>query len=184
MVARDFVLGFAPTRIDHFEYRTGHKWSFARYLDFAPKGPRVQAAFAAHGGEVLHTRHPWADLVVGYGRVVYLPGRLAGAGARRARRAGVAAGRGRPETRPLALLLLALGVGLVLVPDLTAEFTWRYQLPLVVLAPPAAALALTRTRARTEPGTVAAPGTERPDDDLSSRARDDVAGTAPRSPGA
>ena len=89
--------------------------------------------------------------MAGYGRVVFLPGpltlvlvlgTLVGVARRRAP--------GAPETRPLALLLLALGVGLVLVPDLTAEFTWRYPAPpLVVLAPPAAALAFARTRART-----------------------------------
>ena len=51
-------------------------------------------------------------------------------------------------------------MGLVAVPDLTAEFTWRYQLPLVVLAPVAAALAWARAVA--QPGTVATPSTDCP----------------------
>jgi hypothetical protein len=37
-------------------------------------------------------------------------------------------------------------MGLVLVPDLTAEFTWRYQVPELVLLPVGAALGWTRLR--------------------------------------
>jgi hypothetical protein len=45
------------------------------------------------------------------------------------------------------VLLLVLPLTLVLVPDVTAEFVWRYQLPLVVLLPMSAALGWTRLRA-------------------------------------
>jgi hypothetical protein len=155
VVARDFLMGFAPTRVDHYEYDTGYKWTFSHYVDFVPRGNWSRPAYETYGGELPHTRHPWADVMDVYGRVVYLPGpltlllvlgALVGLVWRRAP--------GATETRPLALLLLALGVGMVLVPDLTAEFTWRYQLPLVVLAPAAAALAFARTRTRAQPETV------------------------------
>ncbi len=181
IVGRDFLLGFTPTRTDHYEYGTADKWSFSRYLDFVPRSHRTQVAYATHGGQTLSHRQPWVDVVAGYGRVVYLPGpltlvlvlgTLVGVARRRAP--------GAPETRPLALLLLALGVGLVLVPDLTAEFTWRYQLPLVVLAPPAAALAFARTRARTGPATVATPGADLPDGGVARPGADDVTGTPNR----
>jgi hypothetical protein len=160
VVARDFLLGFAPTRADHFEYDTAQKWTFSHYVDLVPRGHWARPAYETYGGELPHTRHPWADVLDVYGRVVYLPGPLTlvlvlGALVGLVRRRAP----GAPETRSLALLLLALGVGIVLVPDLTAEFTWRYQLTLVVLAPPAAALAFARTRTRTQPATVATPGT-------------------------
>jgi hypothetical protein len=183
VVARDFLMGFAPTRVDHYEYGTAYKWSFHHYVDYVPTdwtGP----AFDAHGGEPPRTRHPSADLLDEYGRVVYLPGpltlllvlgALVGLVWRRAP--------GATETRPLALLLLGLGVGMVLVPDLTAEFTWRYQLPLVVLAPAAAALAFarTRTRAQAQAGTVATPSTDCPNGGVYRRSVNEVTGTTNRS---
>ena len=181
VVARDVVLGFAPTRIDHYEYDTAYKWSFFHYVDYVPTdwtGP----AYQAHGGELPRTRHPAADVLDEYGGRVYLPGpltlvlvlgALAGLALRRAP--------GAPETRPLALLLLALGAGMVLVPDLTAEFTWRYQLPLVALAPPAAALALARTRTHAQPGTVATPSTDCPKGGVYRRSVNAVTGTTNRS---
>lgn len=180
VVARDFVLGFAPTRTDHFEYHTAFKWGFAHYVDYVPPGNWAGPAYEAHGGELPRTRHPWADVLEVYGRVVYLPGPLVlvlvvGAAAGLARRRAP----GAPETRPLAVLVLALGLGLVLVPDLTAEFTWRYQLPLVILAPVAAALALARTRA--QPGTLATPSTDCPNGGVQRRSVNAVTGTTNRS---
>jgi hypothetical protein len=87
-----------------------------------------------------------------YGRHVFLNGwgalallALAVAGAVVPRR-----GRGA-SLRPLLLLTLALPLMLVLVPDVTAQFVWRYQLPLVVLLPLSAALGWTRLRALRKP---------------------------------
>ncbi len=56
--------------------------------------------------------------------------------------------RGGTESRPLIVLLTSLGVGLALAPDVTAQFTWRYQLPMILLVPVAAALAWTRLQER------------------------------------
>ena len=148
-VARDFALAFAPTRSDAYEYDTAYKWSFAHYVDKVPSAAWEAPAYAAYGGERPTTRQPWGTLMAGYGHVVYLNGlvclalvllALAGLVVRRPREA--------PATRPLLFLTLALALGLIAVPDVTAEFVWRYQLPLVVFLPASAALAWMRLRGR------------------------------------
>lgn len=148
-VARDFALAFAPTRSDAYDYDTAYKWQFAQYVDKVPTSAWEAPAYAAHGGERPTTRQPWGDLLADYGRVVYLNGPLclvlvllglAGLVVRRPRDAA--------PTRPLLALMLALALGLIAVPDLTAEFVWRYQLPLVVFLPASAALAWTRLKRR------------------------------------
>lgn len=150
VVGRDVALGFwAPRRIDYFEYDTQYKWNFTHYVDYVPTPLWTQPAYAEHGGRMPSTRHPVADVLDWYGRIVYVPGPLmlvllglAVAGLVVRRPAGA------PRTRPLTFLTLSLGVGFVLVPDLTAEFVWRYQLPALVLLPMSAALAWTRLRGR------------------------------------
>ena len=107
------------------------------------------------------TRHPLGDRLADYGRRVRVPGPLllvllgvsvAGLVVRREET--------RP-VRPLAVLLLALPLTLILVPDVTAEFVWRYQLPLVTMLPLSAALGWTRLRRpRRQPGTTATPSTD------------------------
>ena len=152
-VARDFAMTFSPVRANFFGYDTAYKWSFAHYVDYQPTnwtGP----AYASHGGEQPTSLHPLADVLRGYGYVVYVWGPLvlamlvvavAGLVTRRPR--------GGAGTRPLIFLCTALAMGLVLVPDLTAEFTWRYQVPELVLLPVGAALGWTRLRgASVSPG--------------------------------
>jgi hypothetical protein len=148
IVARDFAMGFEPGRPDRFEYDTADKWRLSSYVDYRTTS-WSRPAYAAHGGEQPSTRHPLGDLLASYGDVVYLPGPLllvlvllgaAGLVVRRPRNA--------PSPRPLIFMLLATGLGLVLVPDLTAEFVWRYQLPALALVPMAAALGWTSIRRR------------------------------------
>ena len=146
-VLRDVALGFAPVRSDFFEYDTADKWSFHKYVVDEPT-ERSQWAYTEYGGQQLSVHQPLAGVLDAYDEVGYVPGPLLLA----LMVVGVAGlfvrPRGTPESRPLIFLLLSLGFGLVLVPDLTAEFVWRYQLPLVILAPPAAALAAERLQAR------------------------------------
>jgi len=163
-VGRDLAMGFwAPRRIDYFEYDTQYKWNFTHYVDYVPTPLWTEPAYATHGGEMPGTRHPVADVLDWYGRAVYVPGpvlfllllvAVAGLVVRRPDDA--------PATRPLTFLTLVLGVGFVFVPDATAEFVWRYQLPLLVLLPMSAALAWTRLRGAPEaqPGTTATPRTD------------------------
>jgi hypothetical protein len=144
VVGRDFLLGFDWTRGDRYEYDTADKWSFEGWYGYRTTG-YTRPAYLHHGGELPHTTGPLAGLMSGYGAVVFLTGPLlallllvAVAGLFRRRRDGGL------EQRPAVLLLVGLGVGLVLVPDATAQFVWRYTLPMLTLVPPAAALAWTQ----------------------------------------
>ena len=162
VVARDAALPFTSLhRHDRYEYSTAVKWELATYVDYRPTPLWTAPAFAAHGGEMPVTRHPLGDWFATYGRWVYVPGPLllallavavAGLVVRRAEARSV---------RPLGVLLLALPLALVLAPDVTAEFVWRYQLPLVTMLPLSAALGWTRLRLpRRQPGTTATPSTD------------------------
>jgi hypothetical protein len=160
IAGRDFAMAFwAPWRTDHYEYDTAHKWNFANWVGHTPSSTWEQPAYDAHGGGTQQTHQPMADVLAAYAFVVFVPGPvllvLAALGV-----AGlVVRRRDDPERRrPVIFLTLALGLGLVLVPDLTAEFVWRYQLPLITLVPLAAALAWTRLRP--QPGTTATPSTD------------------------
>jgi len=158
VVARDAALPFiAVHRDDRYEYSTAVKWDLSTYVDYRPTPLWTGPAFAAHGGEMPVTRHPLGDWFATYGRWVYVPGPLllvllvvavAGLVVRRP---------GTPSARPLAVLLLVLPLTLVLVPDVSAEFVWRYQLPLFVLLPMSAALGWTRLRAPRGVGADPAP---------------------------
>jgi 4-amino-4-deoxy-L-arabinose transferase-like glycosyltransferase len=160
VVLRDVALGFtAPTRIDHYEYSTSVKWTFDQYVDYVPTPFWTHPAFESHGGQQPTTRHPLGDVLGFYGRHVYVPGPLALAVLALAVAGLVVRRREEHSVRPLALLTLALPLTLVVVPDATAEFVWRYQLPLVVLLPMSAALGWTRLRTA-HPPQVSSP--ERP----------------------
>jgi hypothetical protein len=162
-VARDFGLGFVSVdRNDHFEMQTSVKWKLAQIVAYEHSSPAMTLAFDTYVGGIPTPWQPGADVLGWYGRVVYLPGPLAlllvvvavaGVVVRRPDQ--------RPSLRPLALLTLALPLLLVLVPDVTAQFVWRYQLPLVVLLPLSAALGWTRLRGPVDqPRTRATPRTD------------------------
>ncbi len=166
VVARDAALPFiAVHRDDRYEYSTAIKWDLSTYVDYQATPLWTAPAFIGHGGVLPVTRHPLGDWFATYGRWVHVPGPLllvllvlavAGLVVR------------RPETRsvrPLAVLLLVLPLTLILVPDVTAEFVWRYQLPLVAMLPLSAALGWTRLRGPArqpadQPGTTATPSTD------------------------
>jgi hypothetical protein len=113
----------------------------------------MTAAYRGHGGEMPRTRHPIGDWLDTYGQHVYVRGPmllalvlLGLAGLLAPARVPVRA------SRSLIFLTMSVGLGLVLVPDATAEFVWRYQMPAIMLLPMAAALAWTRLRAAIIPG--------------------------------
>ncbi len=181
VVVRDFVSAFVPVRMDLFEYDTTYKWYLSHYNEYVSTD-WTRPAYAAHGGEQPYTRQPFGTLMAAYGFVVYLWGPLVLAllvvsVSGLVRRVPP----GRPDSRPLLFLLTSLAVGLVLVPDLTAQFTWRYQLPAVVLLPVAAALARTQSRYPATRGTVATPRTDWPNGGTIRRSMRRVSGTTTRS---
>jgi hypothetical protein len=138
---RDFLLNFDVWRVDRFEYDTANKWLFSGYVYGLPN-PHTRQRYRENAGEQLHPRQPYANALVIYQNFGYLPGPVlfgcivlglaGGFGARGAR---------DPWMRSMCMLLTLSGVALLLVPDLTAEFIWRYQLPALLLLPAAAALA-------------------------------------------
>ena len=204
-VLRDSVLAFVEVdRSDRYEMQTSGKWTFGHFDGYQPTswtGP----SFDVHGGVRQATHQPLAHVMSFYGRWVFLPGpvtlalvvlAVAGAGVRRRERG--------PSLRPLILFTLALPLMLVLVPDVTAQFVWRYQLPLVTLLPLSAALAWTRLRpepssqggaggsVRSEetvtdapparqPGTLATASTDWPNGGVTRRSSARVTGTTKRS---
>jgi hypothetical protein len=152
-VLRDFALGFtAWQRLDYYDYDTAYKWSFTEKVDYKPT-ETMTAAYLAYGGEMPRTRHPLGDWLDTYGQHVYLRGPmllvlvLVGL-------AGLLVRTRVPlrASRSLIFLTGSVALGLVFVPDATAEFVWRYQLPAVVLLPMTAALGWTRLRAALMPG--------------------------------
>jgi hypothetical protein len=160
VVLRDVVMNFDWLRTDRYEYDTVYKWSFHHYVDYQPTdwtGP----AYATYGGEEPRSRHPLADWLDAYGHAVYVHGPLLLAMLLLALAGLVLRRPGAPATRPLLFLTTAIGTGLMVVPAVSAEFTWRYQLPAVVFVPMGAALAWTRLRARPrQDGTTATPSTD------------------------
>lgn len=176
VVGRDLLLGFAWARDDRYEYDTADKWRFDGWYGYEPTsytGP----AYLAHGGVLPRTTGPLARLMSEYAERVFVPGPVlalllgvAAAGLVRRRSDGGV------DQRPALCLLLTLGVGLVLVPDVTAQFVWRYTLPMLTLVPPAAALAWTQLT-----GTRAAPRIDWPKGGTTRRSRVRVSGTTSRS---
>ena len=148
VVGRDFLLGFDWSRRDRYEYDTADKWRFDGWYGYHTSdwtGP----AYDAHGGVQPHFTGTWARLMSDYGRYVFLPGPVLAALLLLSLVAMFRRRRDAPpdeDQRPALLLLVTLGVGLVLVPVLTAEFVWRYTLPMLTLVPPAAALAWIQLR--------------------------------------
>jgi hypothetical protein len=151
IVARDVAMTFDLRREDRYEYDTAHKWLFSNYVEVPPSA-RSRDAYAGHGGKQLEVRQPYADWLSGYGDRVYTWGPLLLAML-------VLAVLGlvwrRPEgalrTRAMIVLTTSMGLGLVIVPDVTAQFTWRYLLPAVPLLPMGAALAWARLFHRAGP---------------------------------
>jgi hypothetical protein len=165
VVLRDLAMGFYPARTDLFGYDTAFKWRLSSYVDYQTTD-YTRPAYAEHGGEQPHTRQPLGNVMAAYGDIAYLPGPVLFALAVLAL-VGLVVRRpdGTVPSRSLIFLLLVTGLGLVLVPDVTAEFVWRYQLPALVLVPMAAALSWTRLgwgrrRREPQPGTTATPSTD------------------------
>jgi hypothetical protein len=151
-VTRDFMLNFDLWRADRFQYDTAHKWRFSNYLDPEPTtwtGP----AYRKHGGKFLAPHQPFAYFLAGYQWVGYTPGPVLFGCLVLAVAGGLGVGKARHSGLRARCLLMALtAAGLMLVPDLTAEFVWRYQLPALILLPAGAALAYTAIRgAQAEP---------------------------------
>jgi hypothetical protein len=141
-VATDFVKVFTFRRTTFPRDVALSRWQFQR--EYPTHGLDPYSAVQAHGGGEPRVIGPLATFLRGYQLSVgyvpgsflglsFLAGLVAAAGVGRARRSGL---------RGACLLPTLCGVGVLLAADLF-HFSWRYQLPALVLAPLAGALALT-----------------------------------------
>ena len=176
-VAADSVRLFALTRDGDPQVTSIARWQFQTFYPAYPH--RYSMAFftrlaRAHGsGGDLAAAEPAARLLRAYQLGGgYTPGPLYAAFLA-AGVAGALAGLGRRDDPAVACLVVTLAAAVLLLSSDAFEFSWRYQLPAVVMLPLAGALGLTAlaariTAARTATGgghhgqTMPLRGTDRP----------------------
>jgi hypothetical protein len=141
-VANDFVKGFRWDRTDARGDVPVDRWHFQTYWPFPHYDPAQTTSY--WGGGPPTVVKPVASFLRGYQlsigytpgpfvAVAFLGGILAGCGVHRSRRSGLRAVCWLPTLSGLAVLLAADAF----------EFSWRYQLPALVLAPIAGAIGFT-----------------------------------------
>ena len=155
-VAADFLKGFRPSKVDAANDVPVSRWQFQTSypLFFTPEGLGPYSYARAFGEVDPQVNVPLATVLRGYQLSVgatpplllglaLLAGLAGGAGLGRARQSGIR-----------AASLLTAGAGMtVLLTAAAFEFSWRYQLPALVLAPLAGALGVTAlTGPLTRPG--------------------------------
>lgn len=149
-VTVDFLRGFLPAKHEMHNQVSVERWQFqSAYPETVGLDPSAVPALVRAGGD-----HTYADpALAGFLRQYqltwgYLPGTVVGAGLLLGALAFFGAGRARRSPLRGACFVLTAGTtGMLLVTSLV-EFSWRYQLPGVVLGPVTGALALTAMFAR------------------------------------
>ncbi|MCW3065936.1 MAG: arnC [Solirubrobacterales bacterium] len=160
-VAHDFLRGFAPIRTRHHGELPIARWQFqATYPHISPFDNKE---IRLHGGTYGKVRPRMARFLRSYQRFGFVPGPILAAslllgivamlGVSRARGSGA---------RTSTFLFTAMAVLVFGLSVVANQFTWRYQLSLIVLLPPAGALALTALRRRPVERDGEEPGSEVP----------------------
>jgi hypothetical protein len=143
-ISTDFLKGFRPVRVDAVNDVPVDRWHFQTSYPFFGVQELVEARALEFGGVPIGVNRTLAKLLRGYQLTVgYTPGPLLGLalvvgllggfGIGNARRSGI---------RAASLLASGLAVT-VLMTAAAFEFSWRYQLPALVLLPMAGALGVT-----------------------------------------
>ena len=141
-VTHDFLRGFAPTRTTHTGELWISRWQFPRhypvYMDDTP------AIIRRHGGGKGRTHPGIAKVLRDYQRGGFTPGPVLALGLLAGLLAALGLGRARRSgLRTAAFLFAATGCAIFAATVMVNQFSWRYQLTLIVMLPPAAALGLT-----------------------------------------
>jgi hypothetical protein len=149
-VATDFAKGFAPWRTTFPDDVVLSRWQFQR--DYPTYEHDPIPAVRTYGGGTPRVVEPLAVFLRGYQLSVgYAPGAVLGVALIAGLLAAAGVGRARRSGLRAACLLPALcGLTVWLAADFFL-FSWRYQLPALVLAPLSGALALTALTGWSEP---------------------------------
>jgi hypothetical protein len=147
-VLRDFVKGFRPVRGDAVNDVPVARWYFQTSYPYWGIQQRVQARAVEFGGVPIGVNPALAQLLRGYQLTVgYTPGPLLGLALVAGLLGGLGVGRlgvGARGSGIRAASLLVSGLGVtVLMTAAAFEFSWRYQLPGLVLLPMAGGLGVT-----------------------------------------
>jgi hypothetical protein len=153
-VGRDFTRGFAVARTSRSGEVWISRWQFQ--LDYPVYLEDTAALIRRHGGRRARVDRDLARFLRGYQRFGFTPGPVLALGLVAGLLAAAGAGRA-PQSglRWASFLFAATGLVVFASTVLVNQFSWRYQLPLVALLPPAAVLglaALTGAGRRTGPG--------------------------------
>ncbi|MDQ3988140.1 MAG: glycosyltransferase [Actinomycetota bacterium] len=143
-IAVDFLKGFRPVRTDAEDDVPVDRWHFGTSYPYFLNEMAVRAEALQHGDVPLEVNEPLARFLRGYQLSVgYTPGPLLGLALLAGAAGGLGLGRAR-RSGIRAASLLASGMGAtVLVTAAAFEFSWRYQLPGLVLLPMAGVLGVT-----------------------------------------
>jgi Glycosyl transferase family 2 len=143
-ITKDFLKGFRPIRIDAVNDVPVQRWHFQTSYPYFGIRELVDARAFEFGGVPIGVNSTLAGLLRGYQLSVgYTPGPLLGLGLVAGLLGGFGIGSARQSgIRAASLLVSGIG-GTVLITAAAFEFSWRYQLPGLVLLPMAGALGVT-----------------------------------------
>ncbi len=146
VVASDLLQGFAPTKTTNYDDLPLDRWTFpTRYL--VPRDDHSWAGARASGLPEDYAEEQADSMLASglrtYQRFGYVPGTVLGLCLLAALGAALGLGRSKESgLRAPALAFAAIGTTLLVAVAVTTIFNWRYQLPQLVLLPPAGALGL------------------------------------------
>ncbi|MBW3652557.1 MAG: phospholipid carrier-dependent glycosyltransferase [Actinobacteria bacterium] len=147
-VASDFAHAFAPTHSRRAQDLPVARWQFQ--LHYPTFRANTHEVIRAHGDERGQVQPRLARFLRDYQRYGYTPGPLLAAALLAALAAALGLGRARRSgLRSASFLFAAVAVAVLLPTVAVNQFTWRYQLPLLVLLPAAGALGVTALTRRT-----------------------------------
>jgi 4-amino-4-deoxy-L-arabinose transferase-like glycosyltransferase len=151
-VAEDFFFGFWPVKRERERDLPVSRWQFQEHFPVyrEPDTSEILRGDGYEHGVADGTLAPflrtYQRFVFTYGPVLLIAlvlGLLGAFGVGRARRSGL---------RTAAFLFTFTALAVYLPSVAVSQFTWRYQLPLLVLLPPAGVLGLAALTGRTAPG--------------------------------
>ncbi len=144
VVLQDFVKGFRPARVDAEDDVPVYRWHFQTSYPYWWFPEDVEEVALQFGDVPIEVNSDLAEVLRGYQLTVgYAPGPLLGLGLVVGLLGGFGLGAARRSgIRAASLLVSGLGVT-VLITAAAFEFSWRYQLPGLVLLPMAGVLGIT-----------------------------------------